>query len=399
MALSDLKKLFYKENRIFLILIIWMLIGYTFLQFNYQIQILGLILNGIVIFFPLLVICIVLFLISFFLGGDIKNLNSKTVLKGVVFLVIVVIIFLFLGQEILFLIGVITFIVSFIAYIFITSIFTMYYCFHYGFSLDEAFYKLPAPIAFVWRWFIFICGIVFSIALILFIGAISVGTTELAVVLKLGRYEFRVDEFVALVPSIIIGIIIALTIISLLALIFTKNHSFNAWLGIFVLFSSIYASFLMINAFLGGQVANVSPILDNPFVYALIFVFDIFLILYTISALIGTKAELILDLKIFKPIKADGILIFLILCKIAYEFGDYYLADNKFAGVNAVLLKNIAVFWLFIPLFLIMGLIGIISYGRIKRVRKAKKKYKKIVKEREKEKKRKEKAVNRNNKT
>jgi len=128
MALSDLKKLFYKENRIFLILIIWMLIGYTFLQFNYQIQILGLILNGIVIFFPLLVICIVLFLISFFLGGDIKNLNSKTVLKGVVFLVIVVIIFLFLGQEILFLIGVITFIVSFIAYIFITSIFTMYYC-------------------------------------------------------------------------------------------------------------------------------------------------------------------------------------------------------------------------------------------------------------------------------
>ena len=143
----------------------------------------------------------------------------------------------------------------------------------------------------------------------------------------------------------------------------------------------------MVNAFLGGEVANVSPILDNPITYALLFIFNLFIILYTISALIGTKAEIILDLKVFKPIKADGILIFLILCKVAYEFGDFYLADNKVAGVNAVLLKNISVFFLFIPLMIIMGLYGIISYDKIKKERKEEKLEKKAKKARNKERK------------
>jgi hypothetical protein len=385
MGFSDLKKLLEKENHIFLVLIIWLLIGYTFLQFNIQFQIFGLIFNGIVIYFPLLVICIVLFLVAFFLQADIKKLTRYTILKGIILLIIVAVIFYFLGEEILFLIGVTTFIVSFIFYIFITSIFSMYYCYKYGISLDESFYKLPTPIAFTWRWIIFLAGIVASIALILFIGAVSIGTTKLEVILKIGGYEFSIHEFVALIPFIIIVIIISLTVISLLALLLEKNHPFNAWLGLFFIFSTIYGAVLMVNAFLGGEVANVSPILDNPFTYAIIFIFDVFLILYTISCLIGSKAEIILDLKVFKPIKPDGILIFLILCKVAYEFGEFFLADNKFAGVNAVLLKNIAVFFLFLPLFLIMGLAGILQYGKIKRERKHEKQVKKTRKKREKE--------------
>jgi hypothetical protein len=133
----------------------------------------------------------------------------------------------------------------------------------------------------------------------------------------------------------------------------------------------------MVNTFLGGQIANVSPLLDNPFTYLLIYIFEVLVILYTISTLIGTKAEIILDLKVFKPIKQDGILIFLILCKVADEFGDYLLVDNKIAGVNAGLLKNVAIFWLFIPLMVIMGLYGILSYGKIKLKRKREKRLKK----------------------
>lgn len=388
MAFSDLKKLVEKENHIFLVLIFWMLIGYTFLQFNIQFQIFGFIFNGIIIYLPLLVICIVLFLIAFFLQAEIKKLTRYTILKGILLLLIVLVIFYFLGEEILFLIGVTTFFVSFIFYIFITSIFSMYYCYKYGISLDDSFYKLPVPIAFAWRWLIFLVGIAAAIALILFIGAVSIGTTKLEVILKIGGYEFSIHEFVALIPFLIICIIISLTIISLLALILEKNHPFNAWLGLFFLFSTIYGSVLMVNAFLGGEVSNVSPILDNPLTYAMLFIFDVFLILYTISCLIGSKAEIILDLKIFKPIKPDGILIFLILCKVAYEFGEFYLADNKVAGVNAVLLKNIAVFFLFLPLFLIMGIAGILQYGKIKRERKYEKKVKKARKKRDKERRR-----------
>ncbi|MFX1338952.1 MAG: hypothetical protein ACFFDK_10110 [Promethearchaeota archaeon] len=387
MAFIDLKKLLEKENLLFLVLIIWLLIGYTFLQFNIEFQILGFIFNGIVIYLPLLIICIVLFLIAFFLQADIKKLTRSTVLKGIVLLIIIGIIFLFLGTEILFLIGVITFFVSFIFYIFITSIFAMYYIYRYGISLDEAFYKAPKPIAFIWRWIIFLVGTAAAIALILFIGAVSIGTTKLNALLRIGGYTFRINEFVAFIPLIIIGIIIGLIVISFFALLLQKNHPFNAWLGLFFIFSALYGSVLMVNAFLGGEVSNVSPILDNPITYAILFIFDVFLILYTISCLIGSKAEIILDLKIFKPIKPDGILIFLILCKVAYEFGEFYLADNKIAGVNAVLLKNIAVFFLYLPLMAIMGLAGILQYGRIKWERKTEKRAKKARKERDKERK------------
>ena len=184
MALVDLKKLLEKENRLFLLLIIWLIVGFTFLQFNIEFQILGFTFNGIVIYLPLLIICIVLFLIAFFLQADIKKLTRNTLIKGIILLIIVIIIFLFLGAEILFLIGLASFIVSFIFYIFITSIFSMYYCYRYGIKMDEAFYKAPTPIAFLWRWIIFLVGIVAAIALILFIGAVSIGATELSALLK-----------------------------------------------------------------------------------------------------------------------------------------------------------------------------------------------------------------------
>ena len=392
MGFKDLKKLLERENRLFLLLIIWLIVGSTFIQFNFEFQILGLVLNGFIIFMPLLIICIVLFLIAFFLQGDLKELTLGTIIKGICLLGLVVVLFLFLGTDIIYFIGFVSFIVSFISYIFITSIFSMYYIYKYGVRLDEAFYKAPRGIAFFLRWFIFLAGIIIAIGIILFIGEISIGTTRLAGVLKIAGFQLRINDIVKFIPNIIIGIIIILTLISILTLILEENHALNAWLGIFLLFSSLYCAVLMVNAFLGGEVKNVSPLLDNPITYILIFIFELIIILYTISALIGSKAEIILDLKVFKPIKPDGILIFLILCKVAYEFGDIMLADFKVAGINIVLLKNIAVFWLYIPLMIIMGLYGILQYGKIKRERKTEKYFKKKQKAEEKERKKRIKA-------
>ena len=185
----------------------------------------GFVINGIIIYIPLLIICIVLFLIAFFLQADIKKLTRYTVLKGIGFLIIVIIIFMFLGAEILYLIGLVSFIVSFIFYIFITSIFTMYYIYHYGISMDETFYKMPTPIAFTWRWIIFLAGIAAAIALILFIGAISVGTTNIIVIIKVGGQELLIHRFVEIIPYIIIGIIIGLTAISLYAILSNQRRT------------------------------------------------------------------------------------------------------------------------------------------------------------------------------
>ena len=93
MGLKDLKGLLKKENHFFLILIIWLLVGYTFLQFNVEFQVLGFVINGIIIYLPLLIICIVLFLIAFFLQADIKKLTRNTVIKGIAVLVLVAVIF------------------------------------------------------------------------------------------------------------------------------------------------------------------------------------------------------------------------------------------------------------------------------------------------------------------
>ena len=208
MGFKDLKGLLKKENHFFLILIIWLLVGYTFLEFNIEFQIIGIVINGIVIYFPLLIICIVLFLIAFFLQADLKKLTRNTVLKGIAFLIVVIIIFLFIGAEILFLIGVVSFIVSFIFYIFITSIFTMYYIYRYGIDLDSSFYKMPTPIAFTWRWLIFLVGTAAAVALILFIGAVSVGTTKITVIIVIAGQEFFIHRFVEIIPYIIVGIIL-----------------------------------------------------------------------------------------------------------------------------------------------------------------------------------------------
>ena len=385
MPIKDLGKLFEKENRLFLVLVIWLIVGYTAIAFNFEVLIFGFVLNGLIIFMPLLIICIILFLIAFFLQGDLKELKWSSLLRGGVFLFVVAGLMYLFGAQLLFLIGVVSVFVSFISYIFITSTFSMYYCFKYGMRLDDAFAKLPRPIAFFWRWFVFIAGTLIALLIIYVIGAISIGTTTLEGTVAIVGREFRINDIIRYVPLIIIGIILSLVVISLVALFFGGNHALNAWLGLFFLFSAVYGSVLMINAFLGGDVSNVSPLLDNPLTYALIFAFELILILYTISVLIGSKAEILLDLKVFKPIKPDGILIFLILSKVAYEFGDILLADYEYGGANIVLLKNVAVFWLFIPLMIFMGLYGIASYGKIKRERKTEQYFKKKQKTEDKE--------------
>ncbi|MHA1489140.1 MAG: hypothetical protein ACTSRI_05750 [Promethearchaeota archaeon] len=391
MGLKDLKKLVQKENLLFLFLILWLILGLTFLQFNLSFTVFGVIIDGIFIYYPLLIICTILFIIAFFFRGDLKKLNLRTILKGIFLLVVMAIVLMFLGLDILLAIAYGAFIVSTIFYIFITATFTMYYCYQYGISLDDTLYKAPKPISFLVRWGIFLIGTLGAILLIYYIGNISLGTAENDLRIAISEQLSFLVDFVLYVPIVIIAVIIVLFVV---AVIYIFKGKLNAWLGIFFLFISIYASVLMIQAFLGGDVTTISPLLDTPYTYIVLFIFDIIVLLITISNLIGKKAELITQ-KI-KFIKPDAILIFLILCKVAFEFANSQFLERQLLNTNVELLKYVGVFGLFIPLLLIAGLNGIFSYGKLKEQRKLmlekKKSDKKFRKTAAKEKKNKEKA-------
>ena len=69
MVFTDLKKILEKENRLFLILVILLIIGFTFSQF-------GLLGYGTYIFIFLLGICIVLFIAALIFRIDLKQLSD-----------------------------------------------------------------------------------------------------------------------------------------------------------------------------------------------------------------------------------------------------------------------------------------------------------------------------------
>ena len=113
MPIKDLGKLFEKENRLFLVLVIWLIVGYTAIEFNFEVIIFGFVLNGLIIFMPLLIICIVLFLIAFFLQGDLKELKWSSLVRSGVFLFVVGALMYLFGVQLLFLIGVVSVFVTY----------------------------------------------------------------------------------------------------------------------------------------------------------------------------------------------------------------------------------------------------------------------------------------------
>ena len=73
MVFSDLKKIIEKENRLFLILVLLLIIGFTFSQF-------GLLGYGTYFFVFLLGICIILFIAALIFRIDLKNLSLKQII-------------------------------------------------------------------------------------------------------------------------------------------------------------------------------------------------------------------------------------------------------------------------------------------------------------------------------
>jgi len=347
MGIKDLVILKEREYRLFLVLVICLLVGFSFMQFKTT-QIVG-----FVIFFPLLAISVILFFISFILKKNLKEMSFKSIIKYcilaiplfLVFTVIILYAFIFL------------FLLSIISYIFITSLFTLHNCYKWGVRVDEKLYKLPSLINFLTRVISFIGGFAFSIILMM----------SIFWVISLNFFPEGVFSNLGVIPMLMILIFVFLFLVCLLFLLLGK---FNTWIGVFLLYASFYACYLIFKAFLTAFQGEGS-ILALP-IQIVLFLFDLFLLLVTIGSLIGKKAEILSNkLKFIKP---DVILIWLIFSKAANEFASGF-PDNEMSNVNIIIS-----FIVFIPILLFMSLYGMVNYFKLKKLRKKRKKAKKLKK-------------------
>jgi len=328
--ISDLKKLSEKENRLFLILIIWLIVGFTFYHFNLPNL-------GRGLFVPLLGICIVFFIAALIFRVDLKHLSYKQIIIYIIIAVIITIVLIlrfYIGT--LFFQG--FFIVGIVSYVAITAIFLIYYCYRLGVEWDEKDHNKST------RWIVFLGGTLIAIVFMISISrlgfALQANNPEIGIALGV----FAIILTVIVIFFAVIGGLLAL------------RKRLNAWLGIFFIFVAIYTLYLMLNVYFTLSSS------DNEYGFAVqvaLYIFDLFLILYTIAKLTGEKAEIISEK--LKYIKSDAILVFLIFSKAAYEFG-----STETTGIDASTFGAIWGFVLFIPLLFITGLYGILKYSKKK---------------------------------
>ena len=331
MVFSDLKKIIEKENRLFFILVVLLIIGFTLSQF-------GLLYYGRFIFVFLLGICMVLFIAAMIFRIDLKHLSHKQII--LYFIIAVAITFLLLMR---FYLGNIFFqgffVLGIVSYVAITSAFSMYYCYKLGVEIDEKIHMKGLG----WlRWLIFLGCTFISIIFMLSISRLGITLQE---------SDVEVDFAFGVVALILTIIVIFLAIIGGL---YVLKGKLNAWLGVFFIWVAVYTLYLMLNAYF--NLSSSESEYSLPVTIAL-YIFDLFLILYTIGKLIGERSEIISEK--LKILKSDAILIFLLFSKAAYEFG-----ATEITAIDASRFGAIWGFVLFIPLLFITGLYGILNYSK-----------------------------------
>lgn len=345
MVIEDLKRLFLsKENRIVLILMFWLIAGFTYFSFiPYLPEVLG-----YLFFPPLLGFCFVFFIVSLVTRKDIRELNWKQLLLCVIIGVAIVILFINLniwGRMIAFFyrFGV-------ILYIFITSIFYMYACYKYAFKADEKAYDLDEPKNHILRWSMFIGGTLLSIVIIRIVAIVGINWA---------RRNPEIVDGIAWVGILVMFIMIGLAVIGILTLLIKR---LNAWLGVFFILVTLFMIYLMYNAY--RALGSSGDTTYDLWIRILLYLFDLGLIIFTIATIIGEKSEKISET--LKIIKVDAVIMLLIFSKAAYEIAA--VADPRIPAetINAVL-----GFILFVPLFAIAGIYGIIKYGKIKKERES----------------------------
>lgn len=361
--LENLKKLTFKENRKYLFLVILLLIGiaviqipveYTITIFSYEIDLWDLI--GVVIFLPFLTFLMFLFLMSFFSKKDVKEIASWKVL--LIFLaalpLMIIISFLLLAL----------FLWSILSYIFFTSWFILYGAYLTSKRLDESLKKRVHSSTY--RGIGFIGGVIVALLLL---GLYLYGSQYFADLLGITITPIVSTTLNYVV--LVVGLIILL--FAIIGVLYLSKKIFNAWLGVFSILTVIYTFYLLIKIFfaLNSTGGGSSSIYTQ---FALIGV-DLFIILYSISTLMGSQANMLFKRLKLKRIGLDTILIWLIFSKVAYEFAHNFpyswLAGFPYINVLSYLDesivnlgKNLGVLFFFILILVVLGIYQMHKYSK-----------------------------------
>ncbi|MFX1257292.1 MAG: hypothetical protein ACFFAN_05510, partial [Promethearchaeota archaeon] len=335
-----------KEYRLFLVLVIWLLIGFTLFQFNRTLVF------AYIVFLPLLAICVVLFFVALILHKDLKTLSFKQIVIYCIIAGLIGLLFI-IARLVMIITGIfsILLLIAIVSYVFITAIFYMYGCYRYGVEWDEKIYSLSSPLNHILRWTIFLGGTLLAVLITFFVSRIGISWAIRSA---------EIGNAFAWIAVIIMFLIIGLALIGGL---FIFAGKLNAWLGIFFLFVALYTTYLMFNAFYALSTSG--DVTYRLWIRICLYIFDVCLILYTVGTILGEKVEIIS--KKLKFVKSDAILMWLIFSKAAFEF-----ANLGIEGMNVETFNAVVGFVLFIPLLFIAGLYGILSYGKMKKERKMK---------------------------
>jgi len=354
--ISNLKKLGEKENRVFLIIVVWLLIAFSCMEIF---KLIGLPIVGIVIYYPLLGFTLFLWFISLFR----KNIRDISIQKLILFLAIDIFLMI-----ILIFIVVIILIISIFSYIFLTSYFILVGCYSAGKKLDEKLYYKKG--AWFWRRLEYWGGMIGSLVL-LFVFLIITWTAATIT---------GVPELIIIAYIAVIIVIISIAIYGIFVSLIKKR--LNGWLGTYFVIVTAYTFYLVLKVFMslyGGSGGESS--LD---IVIVLIILDLIILIYSIGSILGTKGKILAEkVKIFT---IDSALLWLIFSKAAWEFAINYpygifggpqalgIQDVSNLGGTITLIANVIILATFFCLTIIFGFYGINKYGIEKERMKAEKK-------------------------
>ena len=362
-TIDNLKKLGLKENRKYLFLVVWLLINITIIQLpvNIVINLFGISINlfdllGIVLYIPFLTFLTFLFILSLFSKKDVKEIAAWKVI--LIFLgtlpLMILLAFILVG----------IFLFSVIFYVFITSWFILYGAHLSSKRLDNALKrKIHSKFYRSLEFFGFSV-----IALTLIVGYL-LGSQYIIEMIGLTIKQIYIDIINFVV--IFIGIIILGLI--LVGIVFLFKKLFNAWLGMFSLFIVIYTFYLLTKIFLAIRSTGGSDTSILTQVFTLII--DLGILLYSISTIMGSQANMLSKRIGSKRFGLDTFLILLIYSKVAYEFvhnfpfdllkGFFYHQILDILNESFInLWRNIGVFAFFVLTLIVMGFYQIKKYNQ-----------------------------------
>ena len=237
MGFSGLSRLFKKRYRIFLVIVLWLLIGILVSNFSVDL--------GIIILTPLIPLCIVFCAISIF--TDLRDMSLLIFIIVIIVTAILVLGFFIFRNVIV----PILFDLSIISYIIITAIFTLYAVYEGSRNLDEFIYtRFPSPTHHIMRWIEFAGGIALGLLIIW------------------ATYIFTGAQLYLITWIVIITILVLAGIAVLLIL----TGQFNAWLGTFSLYAGLYFAYLVVAFLIGPTLLE----LGGPYPMMILVIFAIF---------------------------------------------------------------------------------------------------------------------------